>query len=410
MKGTGPSGIASATEGGRWWWKVANRAALLLAALGLSALACNAPQITDLVGPLGAADNPSLDRVAEAGRQLLDRWEDRLAFYALMAALDRGYSADQVIDSAAELAPDGTIPGVGPAGPPLGLLSPTGPGGEGPPGEAAIGAAARIVPAPRRQSETPADQYVEDVGSWLSEVWQAGQEAIQEQERDQVYGEMDDESLEESVAFLTLVLAGRGYSGDQIIDALLFASVAKQAGTFGCLHIQGPDGAPIPPANEEIAAVDGICPPLGAEADEPGQGSDRLVIESAEAFDGFCHDTIVNLSGGGQYQVCEYQVSWELAYYGIGVPAQVSCHAEGLGRRQGDEPGGFFGLLPNEQLTEPSGTWSDAYEERGEYPAPGVYQDRIVCEVRAGADGEGDLLASSQTDVEVDISEVRVID
>jgi len=69
------------------------------------------------------------DVVAAASNRIGDHHGERLGFAVTVVALDSGYSIEQIVESPTPNA-DGSIEGVQPAGPPLGVLSaPAAPGG-----------------------------------------------------------------------------------------------------------------------------------------------------------------------------------------------------------------------------------------------------------------------------------------
>jgi hypothetical protein len=173
---------------------------------------------------------------AVAAKALVDRWgNDRDAFYVVVWSLDRGYSAEQIIDAApasliradgaildadgrtmeAEREPAGLLAGV--SGEALGpgvvvaAISPVG------------GLTAFLL-----ADERPQDAEVSAVGL-LSEVFDGGLAAWREKEDGlgaQAEGTGQDLSLDNATAitWITLGLGARGYSTEQILEAILLGN------------------------------------------------------------------------------------------------------------------------------------------------------------------------------------------
>lgn len=207
--------------------------------LMVAAVACSADPL-----PLGGGGETDEIAPAEAAATVLEgRWGDRLGFYATMASLDAGYSGDQVIEHAGTVAADGSIPGVTPAFEPQGALSPTGPNGEPPPG--AFGSPGGILGSGRRipllaDGSTPRDQYVSDLGSWLSDGFDAWSSA--DSEPDDAPSE-DELRLTENILVLTIMLGRVGYSAEQILEALILDGFRV---TGPCVWVEGSAGPELP--------------------------------------------------------------------------------------------------------------------------------------------------------------------
>lgn len=164
--------------------------------------------------PSTAAGPPDPAAVTAAAVTLTDRWDDRLAFFAVVASFDHGYTVVQIVEGAAQLQADGQITGVEPAGAALGMLSPL-TGGANLPG---LTAAPRRLPAVQFAGPIPVDQQVDFADEVLGEFYEAGQRRI---EAEEVFGADGDELLVAGVTEATLQLAASGYSAEQILDALI---------------------------------------------------------------------------------------------------------------------------------------------------------------------------------------------
>lgn len=192
----------------------------------------------------GGADGPTYEEALAAGETLVDRWDDRLAFYAVVAAFDRGYSAEQVIQHPADVAADGTIPGVDPDGPAAEVLSPITAGGAPPPG--------RVSAAPRRlvagpDGLSPQNQYINFIDATLGEVYDAGLAHLQ-QEAD----------FQQSVVEMTILLGASGYSVEQIVEALILDSWDIDLATNCYVIVDGPDL--VTPRRVHAKFVELLCP------------------------------------------------------------------------------------------------------------------------------------------------------
>ena len=243
-------------------------AVLIVSALLLSSCGGDSFGTTSTAG--SGPDSPIDVGVVDASISLLERWRDRPSFYGVMAALDAGYSAAQVIAGADDLDPDGSIPGMAPERGPSGLLSRTGPNGLG------RAAAGRVLAAPAGpgtalgpETEEPDDRYVENVGAWLSEVGDQGQQAISRAELEPAEAVAAEAGYTETdfvgaIVFLTLQLASRGYSERQIIEGMLSFDVDFDATNAMCWHVAGPGGSPIAPDHPPTEIARAICGPFPA--------------------------------------------------------------------------------------------------------------------------------------------------
>jgi hypothetical protein len=211
---------------------------ILVAALFLVIVACGDD---DAAGTL--AEGPTYEETIAASEALVARWDDRLAFYAVIASFDLGYSTEQVIAGHEGLSADGTIDGVVPVGPPLGLLSPLPASSGGAPG--GVLAAPRRILAVAGDGLSPENQYIDFIDATLGEVFDAGMARLQEET-----------DFQQSVVEMTILLGSAGYSPGQIVEALIL-------GTWG---IEGPcfvivDGAHlVTPTRLASKFVDLVCP------------------------------------------------------------------------------------------------------------------------------------------------------
>lgn len=214
--------------------------------VGLVAAACSG-------GEGGAADSttpqgPGVEEVAAAAEVLVGRWDDRLAFFVVMASLDAGYSVSQVVEHPADLAADGSIPGVDPVGPPLGMLSPLQGGADASGmGVGGVSAAPRRLILAARAELDPQNQYVDFVDATLGEISDAFQARLA-RERE----------FEETIVEVTLVLGGSGYTAEQIVEAIITDSLDVVG---PCWFVPGADG-PVIPQGTPIPLFETLCSPL----------------------------------------------------------------------------------------------------------------------------------------------------
>jgi hypothetical protein len=216
-----------------------------------------------------------------AAEALVDRWgSDRDAFYVVLWSLDRGYSAEQIINATpADLiradgtivAADGTI--VEAEREPAGLLARL--TGEALGGGFVIAAASPVggLAALLLADESPQDAEVSSVGL-LSEVFDGGLAAWREKEaslRAQAEGTSQELTLDEATAitWITLGLGARGYSTEQILEAILLGNwdVHRSEGLNYCWRVFSSKGTEILP---EYGAADLLLElECAAEAEQP---------------------------------------------------------------------------------------------------------------------------------------------
>jgi hypothetical protein len=211
--------------GARAWWVVA----FLVVASGCG-------------GSDGGEASAGSDTVASgvtpavAAEALVDRWgSDRDAFYVVVWSLDGGYSAAQIIDAAPadRIRADGTIVDadgtvVEAEREPEGLLNRVAGEALGGGVVVAVGLPVEGLAALLLAAEGPQDAEVNTVGL-LSEVFEGGLAAWREKEalrRAQAEATSEDFDLDDTagITWLTLGLGARGYSAEQILQALLLGN------------------------------------------------------------------------------------------------------------------------------------------------------------------------------------------
>lgn len=211
-------------------------------------------------GPAASDVAASDTNPAVAAEALVERWgSDRDAFYVVMWSLDGGYSATQIIDAApaGRIRADGTIVDdagavVGAEREPEGLLIRVA-------GEATGGGivmAAALPVAALLAAEEPQDAEVTAVGM-LSEVFEGGLAAWQEKQallRAQAEATSADFGVDDTagITWLTLGLGARGYSAEQILEALLLGNweVFRSDSLNYCWRVFSSKGDEILPAYE----------------------------------------------------------------------------------------------------------------------------------------------------------------
>lgn len=196
--------------------------------------------------PIFAAE-PTPAAATAAALILTDRWGDRDAFFVSVASLDAGYGITQILDNAADISPDGTIPGIAPDGPPLDLLSPL-------VESVGAGTSFAVIGAPRlivAGGDTgPTDWYVAATDRTLGEIFSAGEQML---EAEAVFGEGGEDLLVAGVTEATLQLAASGYSADQILEALITGLWLPAGAAGSCAFI---------PTSRDIATFQ-VVPPEG---------------------------------------------------------------------------------------------------------------------------------------------------
>lgn len=199
--------------------------------------------------PSSGADITS-DIVAVTSNRIGDQHGERLGFAVTAVALDSGYSLEQLVESPTPSA-DGSIEGVQPAGPPLGVLS------------------APAEPSGFRRSATPDETPVGDfrvtvLSTTLEGIYdkafpiadpQAELDARTAAAREG-YTEADYDIL-----FAVLMVVGRGYTLEQTMEAFFFGTIESDA--FGCLRVEDE-----PPRGQKIAGAMPFCPKLEPEGDQ----------------------------------------------------------------------------------------------------------------------------------------------
>jgi hypothetical protein len=288
---------------------------------------------------------------AAAAAALVDQWgSDRDAFYVVAWSLDAGYSAGQIIDAAPQglILADGTITDpqgaqVEPLHEPEGLLVAV-------EGEAlGLGVVvAAAVPAGgmagrARVEDEPQDAQVPGLGL-LREAFDGGLEEFEKkQARLQTQAETDAAALEawealaleqtERITGLTVVLAARGYSGRQILEAYLLDqwefNYTRDPGTITtvCWYVISSSGERVVPAHApEDPVHERKCAHLLEQtqaesqpgyADAETQDEDNAEAAVAEAFprvyrgDGVYRITFYD-SDTDATKICENDVTIEL--------------------------------------------------------------------------------------------------
>lgn len=218
---------------------------------------------------------------AVAAEALVDRWgSDRDAFYVVLWSLDKGYSAVQIISAAPTdlIRADGTIVAadgslVEAEREPAGLLARL--TGEALGGGFVVAAASPVrgLAALLLAEESPQDAEVSSVGL-LSEVFDGGLDAWREKEaslRAQAEGISQELTLNEATAitWITLGLGARGYSTQQILEAILLGNwdVYRSEGLNYCWRVFSSKGAEILP---EYGAADLLVElECAAESEQP---------------------------------------------------------------------------------------------------------------------------------------------
>lgn len=299
----------------------------LVAALALLGASCG--------GNGGALpfDEPTEGETEAAIDALVARWGDQPSFYAVMASLDRGYSAEQVIKRADDLAADGTIPLVAPDGPGLAMLRPL------PSSEGAV--SPRIAAAPRRlvaggDDLSPQNQFVDFVDASLGELF------------DSARAKLDREAaFEQEVVELTILLGASGYSVEQIVEALITDSwdITINDALAPCYVIADGDDLVLP-ARVPLNFVNRLCPGVFTTTSTSTSSSSATsttgagLIPGTGALDGVYEGSAQLLIGIGEWEILSSEVRavisgddmeldlvYELYYHARYINETPSCTA-----------------------------------------------------------------------------------
>ena len=218
------------------------RVVSLVVVLAMLAVACAGDGAdTTSTLPVDAAGEP----VVGAAQTIVSEYGDQEGFAALLLALDTGYTIGQVIDHAGELTATGSVEGVEPSGPPLGLL-------EDPP-EARRRALVIVAMAVAQTSDwTGSDTYIDFIDNTVGDLFAAAEEHL-EQQREQ---EAADEEFEQLVTLVAAGLLARGYSLEQVVEAFIFKQWAaddlQPSPVFPCWHLQPPA---VPPGEDLLSEL-----------------------------------------------------------------------------------------------------------------------------------------------------------
>jgi hypothetical protein len=206
----------------------------------------------------------TIEDVTAAGDTIVADWGDEDGLAVLLLAVDAGYSIEQIVENPSITAA-GTIAGVEPAGAALGLLE------DPPPGVATQGAsgAMLVVFQDAPPDWTPSDTFIDFVDNTAGDLFFAARAHLEDlRSRDAGADEW-----ELAITTTTAGLLARGYTPDQVIEALLLGQVgftygdgsSDRAGVV-CFYVE-PDPAIVPPGTDRLADA---CPALertgGAQA------------------------------------------------------------------------------------------------------------------------------------------------
>jgi hypothetical protein len=221
------------------------------------------------------------DDLTAASETIVEDWGDEDGFAVLLLAVDSGYSVAQIVDNPT-LTLIGTIDEVEPEGPSPGLLA-------DPPEEAASGSAALPVVLAMTLAQPsdwgPGDTYIDFIDNTVSELFDAARDHLETVRTE----EQLEAKWELSVTVVAAGLLGRGYSPQQVIEALLLGEVTVSTGQSGgtglpifCYSIAS--DPPVVAPNPDL--IEGDCPPLGTGADNPETESSNETTTSPPSSEG----------------------------------------------------------------------------------------------------------------------------
>jgi hypothetical protein len=243
------------------------RVVSLVVVLTMLVVACSGNGAdTTSTSPVDSAGEP----VVSAVQTIVSEYGDQEGFAALLLAVDTGYSIDQVIDHADELTATGAIEGVEPSGPSLGLL-------EDPP-EARGRALVILAMAVAQSSDWSAsDTYIDFIDNTVGDLFAAAGEHLEAQ-REQ---EAADEEFEQLVTLVAAGLLARGYSLEQVVEALFFKQWAaddlQPSALFSCWHLD----PPVAPPGRDLLSAECEAVPL-PESTTTSLSSDATSTQPAQ--------------------------------------------------------------------------------------------------------------------------------
>jgi hypothetical protein len=198
------------------------------------------------------------DRLVAATERIVDDWGDREGFARLLLAVDAGYSLTQIV-SHPSLTEHGTVEGADPDGEPLGLLEdpPASTSGRAP---TPVFLAMVVAQAP---SWSAAETYVGFIDDTVGDLFDAAHEHI----RTAREAEQEELEWEQAVTTVTAALLARGYSAEQVIEALILDDAKGITGLGGisrrptaCYTIST-DPPTVPPGSD---LLEGECAPISS--------------------------------------------------------------------------------------------------------------------------------------------------
>ena len=229
----------------------------------LTLTACGQDQTLETAPPSGAPSGSVAADLIAASETIVDDWGDREGFARLLLAVDAGYSLTQILDHPT-LTEYGTVEGAAPDGPPLGLL-------DDPPEAPASGAAPSPIFVAMIVAQVPgwsaSETYIAFIDDTVGELFDVAQSHLQ------AAREAEQETLEweQGVTTVSAALLARGYSADQVIEALLLGEVSGIAGLGGsglpttCFTISTTPPT-LPPGTD---LLEGECAPLSSGTGPP---------------------------------------------------------------------------------------------------------------------------------------------
>jgi hypothetical protein len=238
---------------------------VVVSAMVVVACAGNGAETTP-ASPVGSAAEP----VVGAAQTIVSEHGDQEGFAALLLAVDTGYAIGQVIDHADQLTATGAIEGVEPSGPPLGLL-------EDPP-EARGQALVILAMAVAQPSDwTGSDTYIDFIDNTVGDLFAAASEHLEEQRMEAAA----DEEFEQLVTVVAAGLLARGYSLEQVVEALVFKEWAaddlQPSAIFSCWHLD----PPVVPIGRDLLSAGCAAVPL-PESTTTSLSSDITSSQPAE--------------------------------------------------------------------------------------------------------------------------------
>jgi len=316
------------------------------------------------------------------------------AFRAVLFALDDGYDANQITDGMANgsLGSDGSIAGVAPSGAPFGLIDRSGSSAYGD-DVVILAAGADLVMA---QGQVSAQEVKTNFLPDLASLF--GIDAEDERKRSELSREAG-----KAIIGTLMVLAGAGYSFDQLVEHLVFGSdaiVVKPSGGGICPTIDGTDALVAPARTPDYLEAGHPCI-AWYDSLRSGGGSVTSTATETTTVDASAATTTAN-DAGGDYSFGARLEGDGLEWVWTGAFSIVGDQLVGSGT--------VTGSADTTCSIEGGPEYPIAYTGSGTYDITGTAGGSSMLIVLSPTGGNVDVITADTSqlcvDVSIDISEV----